>query len=188
MTNRIISILALALAACGGESFTSSEPVGTADPGFDGGPGGATASGAGGSVGFDGGVGGAATGGASSVGVGSGGAGSETESGGSSVGSGGVTTSSSSGGAIGSGGSSSNGAGGSPLVPPPACCTNADCPATGVPFCSPWGTCYQGGDPYNCDYDNFCESYCVHCSGKSAGSCVVTSAPGAHMVKSCVCA
>lgn len=72
-------------------------------------------------------------------------------------------------------------------VPPPSCCADADCPAS-APFCSPWGTCYQGGDPYNCDYDNFCESFCVHCSGRTAGACAVTSAPGsAHTVKSCVC-
>lgn len=72
-------------------------------------------------------------------------------------------------------------------VPSPACCVDSECPAS-APFCSPWGTCYQGGDPYNCDYDNFCESFCVHCSGKAAGACVVTSAPGAaHTVKSCVC-
>lgn len=55
-------------------------------------------------------------------------------------------------------------------VPKPPCCVDADCPAS-IPFCSPWGTCYQGGDPYNCDYDSFCESFCVHCSGNAAGAC-----------------
>lgn len=52
----------------------------------------------------------------------------------------------------------------------PRCCIDSDCPSD-VPFCSPWGTCYQGGDPYNCDYDSFCESFCVHCSGSVAGAC-----------------
>lgn len=55
-------------------------------------------------------------------------------------------------------------------VPEPRCCIDSDCPSD-VPFCSPWGTCYQGGDPYNCDYDVFCESFCVHCSGGVAGAC-----------------
>jgi hypothetical protein len=122
-------------------------------------------------------------------------AGAEEDAGGGSVSSGGI-------GAGGTGGDGSGGAvdagalheaggasdSGAHRVPPPACCTDADCPATGAPVCSPWGTCYQGGDPYNCDYDDFCERYCVHCSGSTAGACVVTSAPGAaHVVKSCVC-
>jgi len=66
---------------------------------------------------------------------------------------------------------------GSATVPKPRCCVDADCPAS-VPFCSPWGTCYQGGDPYSCDYDIFCESFCVHCSGSVAGACEA---------KRCVC-
>lgn len=77
------------------------------------------------------------------------------------------------------GGGAANGSGGeSTMASRPPCCVDADCP-TSIPFCSPWGTCYQGGDPYNCDYDSFCESFCVHCSGKSAGACEA---------KRCVCA
>ena len=85
------------LYGCGGESFTSSELVGATDPGFDGGPGGATASGAGGSVGFDG---GAATRGAVGAGGATSGAGGVTGTGGA-VGTGGAQDS---GGAVGAGG------------------------------------------------------------------------------------
>jgi hypothetical protein len=56
------------------------------------------------------------------------------------------------------------------VVPEPSCCVDTDCPAS-IPFCSPWGTCYQGGDPYDCTYDTFCESFCVHCSGSASGAC-----------------
>jgi hypothetical protein len=79
----------------------------------------------------------------------------------------------SNGGALGSGGAQAGGApgaGGVPEVPEPPCCVDSDCPAS-IPFCSPWGTCYQGGDPYTCDYDSLCESFCVHCSGSAAGAC-----------------
>ena len=100
---RILLAVVFLCSACGGESFTSSELVGTPDLGFDGGPGGATAGGAGGEVGFDGGVGGAATGGAGgSVDFDSGGAAS-----GGALGAGGV--SSGTGGVIGAGGAQGSG-------------------------------------------------------------------------------
>ena len=52
---RLLPVLLLC-SACGGESFTNSELVGATDPGFDGGPGGATTSGAGGASSGAGGV------------------------------------------------------------------------------------------------------------------------------------
>lgn len=101
--------------------------------------------------------------------VAAGGSGSEDAGAGGRVSSGGAGA----GGVLGAGGESAGGAGagGAPEVPEPPCCADADCPAS-IPFCSPWGTCYQGGDPYACNYDFHCESYCYHCRiGMQGGTC-----------------
>jgi hypothetical protein len=176
-------VLVFLLTGCGGAEFDAFGAVPSttdgrvADSTEDGGTGGALA----------------ASGGAPTVGddAGSGGSSGGAGAGGRLVGSGGaLATGGASSDGSASGGVSAVDAGSDSAskVPPPACCVDADCPSSGVPFCSPWGTCYQGGDPYNCDYDSFCESFCVHCSGSATGACVVTSAPGdAHIKKSCVC-
>lgn len=164
-------LLAVLLVGCGGEAFDSSGLRGVAEPTVDGG---GVEVGAGG-VAIDAGV---SAGGAS--------AGGETASAGGAPGSGGATGTGGvgTGGTVGMGGASAGGDT-SIDVPLPPCCTNADCPAS-LPFCSPWGTCYQGGNPYNCDYDSFCESFCVHCSGKTAGACDANVING-NVVKRCVC-
>ena len=86
------------------------------------------------------------------------------------------------GGGIGAGGDSTTGgaagAGGKPVPGEPPCCTDADCP-TALPVCTPWGTCGPGGDPYSCNYDFHCESYCYHCVGTQGGTCTAE--------KSCDC-
>lgn len=117
-----------------------------------------------------------------------------------SVESGGSPIDAASGGSISSGGSGGSGAadsGGGPAedaggvdaagvpVPQPPCCVDADCPvsdydrANGLNFCTPWGTCGAGGDPYSCNYDFHCASYCYHCAGMRGGTC--------NDVKSCDC-
>lgn len=147
------ALWAILLVGCGGAQFEF-DAVGT------------DAGAAGEVVATGGASGGESSGGALSAGgVAPSAGGSEGDSGGTTGG-----TSSGTGGTMsgdaGTGGGPSEEAG----VPQPPCCVDADCPAS-IPFCSPWGTCYQGGDPYNCDYDALCESFCVHCSGSAAGAC-----------------
>jgi hypothetical protein len=109
------------------------------------------------------GSGGSATGGAV-------GAGGEIGSGGMATGGAGAGGDLTTGGAV--------GAGGRPVPGEPPCCTDVDCP-TALPVCTPWGTCGPGGDPYSCNYDFHCESYCYHCVGTQGGTCTAE--------KSCDC-
>lgn len=80
----------------------------------------------------------------------------------------------SAGGAAGTGGEPTTGGavgtGGKTAPGEPPCCVDTDCP-TSLPVCTPWGTCGPGGDPYSCNYDFHCESYCYHCVGTQGGTC-----------------